>query len=308
MTGGTYLDDDRQLARIDRSGKVEFLPWRGAFEWPRLSPDGSRILVNRRASDGLYRIVLYDLERGSEEFPYDGPAGPALWSDDGESFVVNSGGRLVRIRADGLGEVTPLDVSEEDISGADWGPDQELLVLDWRGPSLYVLFPDGRKQDLLSWSPDDFLEAPSFSPDGRWLLYHFYTKSSNSHKVYVQPYPSMDGRITVSAGEGTTPAWSRGGREIIYREKIIDSDEARFIAVAFDPDAPRPVGEAQVLFRKKVTEFPWWGRRYQMFEVTADGQRLLALYQHGNPTPAPPTHINIVLNWFEELREKAPVR
>jgi len=306
MTGGMYLDDDQQLAWIYRTGKVEFLPWRGAFNFPRLSPDEERILVGR-GIQGVTRTVLYDLERGTEEFPYDGPAGQPLWSEDGESFVFSWGKRISRIRVDGVGDVTQLDESEEALLGADWGPDQELLVLDWGGPSLYVLFPDGRKKPLRSWVTPDYLEAPSFSPDGRWLLYHYYEASSKTNKVLVQPYPSMDRQFTVSTGEGTTPAWSRYGHEIIYREPI-NGDKARFWAVEFDPNLPGPVGRAQMLFEKKNSEFPWRGRPLKMFDVTADGQRVLAVYKHGNPTAPPPTHINIVLNWFEELRELAPAK
>ena len=39
----------------------------------------------------------------------------------------------------------------------------------------------------------------------------------------------------------------------------------------------------------------------------ADGQRLLMLQATEQPQSAPLTQINVGLNWFEELRRKAPV-
>ena len=39
----------------------------------------------------------------------------------------------------------------------------------------------------------------------------------------------------------------------------------------------------------------------------ADGQRFLMIQATEQPQSAPLTQINVVLNWFEELRRKAPV-
>ncbi len=42
------------------------------------------------------------------------------------------------------------------------------------------------------------------------------------------------------------------------------------------------------------------------YDVARDGERFYAM-QYRDPPPAPPvTHINLILNWFEELNAKAP--
>ena len=42
------------------------------------------------------------------------------------------------------------------------------------------------------------------------------------------------------------------------------------------------------------------------YDVTSDGQRFLML-KSGEKQDAP-TQINVVLNWFEELQQKVPVK
>jgi hypothetical protein len=44
------------------------------------------------------------------------------------------------------------------------------------------------------------------------------------------------------------------------------------------------------------------------YSVSADGQRLLMLRLVDQPQAAPLTQINVVVNWFEELKQRVPVR
>ncbi len=50
-------------------------------------------------------------------------------------------------------------------------------------------------------------------------------------------------------------------------------------------------------------------RRFSNFDVTANGQRFLVTTFVGNddsdPAPATP-RINVILNWFEELKRRVP--
>ena len=43
------------------------------------------------------------------------------------------------------------------------------------------------------------------------------------------------------------------------------------------------------------------------FDVTPDGRRFLMVQQGAQDSPAP-QQINIVLNWFEELKQRVPVQ
>ena len=46
---------------------------------------------------------------------------------------------------------------------------------------------------------------------------------------------------------------------------------------------------------------------FPFFDVSPDGEHFLMLKPVESPASAP-TQINIVLNWFEELKQKAPVK
>ena len=46
---------------------------------------------------------------------------------------------------------------------------------------------------------------------------------------------------------------------------------------------------------------------FPSYDVSPDGQRFLMLKPVESPT-SPPTQINVVLNWFEELKQRVPVK
>src|ERR1019366_3082333 len=58
-------------------------------------------------------------------------------------------------------------------------------------------------------------EAPTFSPDGRWLTYQ--SSESGRLEVYVRPYPGPGEKLQISSEGGYEPVWARNGREIFYR-------------------------------------------------------------------------------------------
>jgi hypothetical protein len=47
---------------------------------------------------------------------------------------------------------------------------------------------------------------------------------------------------------------------------------------------------------------------FRCYDVSSDGERFYGWQQTVSPNPAPVTHINLVMNWFEELKAKVPAR
>ncbi len=70
------------------------------------------------------------------------------------------------------------------------------------------------------------------------------------------------------------------------------------------------IGTPQVVYEGPFVTPP--GQPDSQWDVTADGRRLLIMQSENSDEateaaePAPP-QINIVLNWFEELKQQAPV-
>ena len=143
-------------------------------------------------------------------------------------------------------------------------------------------------------------QTASFSPDGRWLVYQSY--ESARPEIYAVSFPDGGGRIPISRGPGTEPTWSRDGREIFYR------NGEQMMVVAVDTTDSLEAALPDLLFENNTLEVPA-GAASRQYDVTADGRRFL-MVKPLDPTsdgvPGSTPQINVVQNWFEELRRLVP--
>ena len=145
-----------------------------------------------------------------------------------------------------------------------------------------------------------FLQTPFeeggavFSPDGRWLAY--VSNESGRYEIYVQPFPGPGGKWQISTEGGREPVWARNGRELFYR----NSNQMMAVEITTEPTfsagSPRLLFEGA--FMSGTVFLPY-------YDVTPDGQRFVMLKPVESETSAP-TQINVVLNWFEELKQRVP--
>ena len=136
--------------------------------------------------------------------------------------------------------------------------------------------------------------APRFSPDGRWLAY--MSDESGRYEIYVQPYPGPGGKWQISTEGGTEPVWNPNGRELFYRS----GDKMMAVDIATQPGFR--CGQAPDALRGAV---PAGSGPDRQLRCLPDGQRFLML-KASEQAAAAPTQINVVLNWFEELKQKVP--
>jgi len=133
---------------------------------------------------------------------------------------------------------------------------------------------------------------PSFSPDGRWVVYS--ADDTGRREIYVEAYPGPGERVQVSADGGQEPVWARTG-EILYRR----NDELRVVAtragVRFVFDPPRTLFTHSSLADLENDS--------RIYDVTADGRRILAIVV---PEARRPRQIEIVAGWTQELSRLAP--
>jgi hypothetical protein len=106
---------------------------------------------------------------------------------------------------------------------------------------------------------------------------------------------------------GSDPAWNPNGRELFFMT-LVPALRQRMMAVDFAPGSPLRIGRPRVLFEFDTNDLNFsctWARCY---DVALDGQSFYAM-QARTPPPRPViTHINLIPNWFEELKAKAPVK
>jgi len=93
------------------------------------------------------------------------------------------------------------------------------------------------------------------------------------------------------------PLWVRNGRELFYR------DGDKMIAAAVETEPSFTAAKPKLLFEghyETAAVFPAQAN----YDMSLDGQRFL-MVKEGAQEQAP-TQINVVLNWFEELKQKVP--
>jgi serine/threonine protein kinase/Tol biopolymer transport system component len=268
---------------------------------PRLSPDGRRVAVAITEQES--QTWLYDLSRETlTRFTFEGNYNPvSVWTPDGKriAFESNKEGppNLFWQLADGSGSQERLTTSEYVNAPMSWSPDGQLLAFIELNPTtgfdIWVLKMGDRKaQPFLRTRFNE--TAPRFSPDGRWLAY--ISDESSRFEIYVQPYPGPGGKWQISTEGGTEPVWNPNGRELFYRS----GNKMMAVDIATQPSFV--AGKPRMLFEGPYVPPPVPISNY---DVSPDGQRFLMLKSTVS-TEAAATQINVVLNWFEELKRRVP--
>jgi len=286
---------------VDREGKITQIPLPaqcyGGF---KLSPDGKRLAIQvASASDDIW---IYEFERGTFlRLTLNGNNIGPVWSPDGKrvvfgSFRDGSFGLFVKA-ADGSGAEERLTTaSPEAFQAAEsWSADGKALLFgEWNATDqgdIWILPLEGERK------PQPFLRTPfseffsSFSPDGRWIVYT--SDESGRYEVYVRPYPGPGGKWQVSTEGGEEPVWSANGQELFYRngEKwMVASVQTKS---EFHAQTPRLLFENYFINVPGLSHYP-----------SPDGQRQVMIQPIGQD--ANPNQINVVLNWFEELKQRVP--
>nr|WP_246601770.1 carboxypeptidase-like regulatory domain-containing protein [Hymenobacter profundi] len=163
------------LLRLTTSASVETAP--------RLSPNRDRIAY---ASNATGQYQLYTMNRdGSDQrqitqLPVEGYFNFGTgycWSPDGSQLLYSSYNKLYRINRDGTGlTLIATAPAERHFRECDWTSQGNRIVVQTVGVSvydseLYYLKPDGTGLTLAIGNLSGRLDSPSFSVDGRRLLY-----------------------------------------------------------------------------------------------------------------------------------------
>jgi serine/threonine-protein kinase len=300
---GSVQSAQRRLVWVNRNGAEQPVaaPVR-AYQTPRLSPDGRRVAVNIVEEET--QVWLYDLSRETlTRLTFEGNTNAyPVWTPDGKriAFYSNKEG-LTNIfwqLADGSGGLERLGTSQSPQVPRSWSPDGQLLAFHENSlttkKDIWVLRLSDRKAEPFLRTP--FNEGgPVFSPDGHWLSY--ISDESGRPEIYVQPYPGPGGKWQISTEGGNEPSWNRNGRDLFYRSGN------KMMAVEVTTQPTFSAGKPKVLFEGQYLAVQA-GLTGTAYDVSPDGQRFLMVKETEPSTSV--TQINVVLNWFEELKQKVP--
>jgi serine/threonine-protein kinase len=302
FVSGGMQTDQRRMVWVDRNGKDQAIgaPVRG-YLYPHVSPDGQHVALS--VTEATSSIWFYDLVRETmTRLTFEGKQNnSAVWSPDSKRIAFHSrseGPDTIYSKPAEGGQPEKLFVNESNVVPTSWSPDGKALAFLKISPTT--------RFDLWTLSLNDhnakpFLETPAnegaarFSPDGHWLAY--VSDKSGRYEVYVRAYPGADHEFPISTDGGTEPVWNPKGHELFYRSGN------KMMVVDYVPTQPIfTAGKPRVLFEGQFLPTPATTPNY---DVSPDGQRFLML-KAAEPEGEGPTQINIVFNWFEELKRRVP--
>lgn len=86
--------------------------------------------------------------------------------------------------------------------------------------------------------------------------------------------------------------------------------KCRMMAVEFVPGTAPRLGRPRALFAFDDLDLYFAAFPVRGYDVSRDGQRFYTVRTRNPPIPSPPavTHVNVVLNWLEDLKARVPVR
>jgi Tol biopolymer transport system component len=290
-----------QMAWVDRNGGV--LETLGEphelYPMPALSPDGNRVAVCA-VEGSQWDVWIHELSRGTRtRLTFNGDANDAVWTPDGTALIYYDGNSttdfvLKRRPADGTGEPEEL--------GPGWFPspssDGRYLAYTRRtegGTSdlWYMdLESDGEPSQFLATDAYEFF--PRLSPDGRYIAY--VSNESGRQEVYIKRFPSGEGKWQVSVDGGVWPQWSADGARLFFA----GGDDILEVDVTVEPTIR--LGTPRTLFTRRSFGYPMPAGLPPGFAVSADGDRFLVVQPVEDDSFD--RSVTVVLNWFEEFRER----
>ncbi|MEO6212060.1 MAG: protein kinase [Vicinamibacterales bacterium] len=305
---GPASSAQQELMLFDRKGGAKALGLPpGRYQYPRVSPDGNRIAFE--TSDGKEAVVsIYEVsgESSIRRLTFGGNNRLPIWSADGRRVAFQSdregdpavfwqpadGGTAERLTHPGPGTSHAPE---------SWSPDGGVLLFSETRDavsSLWTFSLRGRTATPFGDVRGSSLPTnATFSPDGRWVAYQIGVAGMGEGTTYVQPFPPTGTKYEIA--RGGRPLWSRDGTELFFvpaptQFMVVNVRTAPSFAITSPVAVPRGFGIAAPAIPRT-------------FDIMRDG-RIVGV---GTPAQGPggsaAASVIVVLNWFEELKAKAPV-
>jgi serine/threonine protein kinase/Tol biopolymer transport system component len=286
-----------QLTWRDRAGKaIGTVGEVALYSSVALSPDEKRLAVAITTGNPQNRdIWTIDLGRNVvSRLTFDpGDDGGGVWSPDGSRIVFSSmrppdfGIRTITAGATGGDELIFKGDRPVPHFSTDWSRDgRHVAYVEGAPPvtDIWVLPMNGDRKPM-AFARTAFVEdAPSFSPDSRWIAYS--SNESGAMQVYVQPFPPTGRKYIVSQNGGSQPQWRADGRELYFL-----APDSTLHAASVTIGAQFESGIPERLFVAPIATAVGGRRQYA---VTGDGKRFLFI---APPAADESTPITVLTNW-----------
>jgi len=313
VPGGITTLHQHSLMWVDRDGTETLVTTeKRDYRSPRISPDG-KLIVLSIGEPAANQVWIYDLEAESlSRLTFEEErSGSSAWSPDSKWLIFQSGGEgeggLVRQPADRSLPQERL-TSTRETGGRQmpnsWSSDGKFLAFaEFNSPltgsfdiGILPLEGENEPEYIIATSATEC--CPKFSPDGKWLAY--VSDESGQLQVYIRPFQGPDVKWLISDEKegGGQPVWSPDGTELFYRI----GNKTMVVSIQTQGQT-LTAGSPQVLFEGQYVSHSV-PQGFQYYDVSPDGKQFLMLKEE---TVQQQGQINVVLNWFEELKRLVPI-
>jgi serine/threonine-protein kinase len=277
-----------------------------AYSNPRVSPDGTRVLVTMR--DGGQDVFIWDIARKalrqltSDEFANN----VATWvANDRVAYSSQIAGVQIFLKSTGgANDERQLTDIRGGLYPFSSSPDGALLAatqypFGGGRPVLAVVpiaAPDQRR--VIGPTPGVSGNNPIISPDGRWLAYT--SNQTGRPEVYVRSMSDLDaGEFQITHDNARWPAWAKDATELYY--VTTSGNDVSINAVPVTKGPPDGWGQSRRIIAGRYSVVGGGDRPYDVY-----GDRFLVMKEHVPAGPAPRHEIVVVLNFLDELRRRVP--
>ena len=292
----------RTLGFLDRQAKVTPLGIApGAYDSPRISPDGSRVAVTVVTDTGS-DLWIQDLPVKSalRRLTFGGVNRYAVWSPDGRQLAFQSdrdGQSGVYLQdADVPGPAATLILKHpgHELIPTSWSLNDWLAINVVKNSrvTLQVVSLKERKLVPLASGPGPLTGSAMFSPDGKWIAYFSFGDSITAPITFVEPFPPTGTKHQL--GQGSYPQWLSQGREILVNPRL-----PTFSVYSFTATPRVTYAVTAQLDRAQSITIVSGARPY---DASPDGKQVLVMLS-ASITSRPTREIFVVQNWFEELKK-----
>ena len=305
-SGGIFADRETHLIWVDRNRRTEPL-MQSDKKWimsVRVSPDGRHLAY--RTKGKFAEVWVLDLTLGtSRRITREGQAMSLCWTPDGTrlTFAYSKAGipNIFWKAADGSGAVEPepLVASEYALQPSCWSRNGEQLLFVEDNPKsnydIWVYRKASREKAPL-FNADYNEQHPAISTGGRWLAY--CSDETGRNEIYVTSMSNPAKGVPITSDGGLAPVWAPDDRTLYYW----NPDWTKLMGleiIALEPGIK--AGKPHEIFAFP-SEHMSWVRHY---DISPDGSRFL-IPSRGEIKPFEVTRLNLVQNWFEELKRLCP--
>ena len=303
LSGG--IQGKAELVWVNSKGEEEPLPFPAdEYEQYEISPDGQRLAIQIRGEEH-YDVHVLDLKDSvRNRLTRKGNNLDPIWTPDNKWVVFDSDrngySNLYKKPVDDIGEAIPLTNNTEMDKyyiPSSWSSNGRALAIMITSPdsisNIYLLQMDNNElQPIIVDQHSNY--GPVFSPDDRWIVY--MSDEQGEYDVYVTPNPPTGKKERISTINGHEPRWSPNSNELVFW--TYEATALTWYVVSYNEAATPVFSKPRLLVRGDYMDVSGRG-----WDISPDRRLLLV-----KPVEKAKvfTQINIVTNWFEELKRKAP--